>query len=164
MKTTKKTGIVKNQSEIAAHFGVSTQTITKWVQRGMPGRHGKWDIGKIAAWLETRKRERAEFSDLKEEEVRARIRKLEAEATAKEYENRVTEGLLVYRDDVEQEVSEHIIFARSTLDRIPDAVRLELPIEVREPITQLIRNMIHAALVAISEWTPTVSSPGENKA
>ena len=45
------TVVVDRQREVAEFFGVSLATIRSWSsERGMPGKPGAYDLGKITAW------------------------------------------------------------------------------------------------------------------
>ena len=53
MKYIRKHWHANTQAEVADVFGQSVRTIQSWATAGMPGKSGRYPLGKIARWLRT---------------------------------------------------------------------------------------------------------------
>lgn len=45
--------IVDTQADVAREFGVERSTVSAWMQKGMPGRKGAFNLSAITQWLFT---------------------------------------------------------------------------------------------------------------
>src|SRR4051812_4925756 len=86
------------------------------------------------------------------EERQARIRKLNAEAEAKELKNAQSRGELYPAEDVERDVAELTSLIRCRLESIPDELHTEWPLELRQEVTQRMRDKLHLILTSMANW------------
>lgn len=160
------TGVVKTVREVAAAFGMNYTTVAKeWKQNGMPGEKGRYDLALIAAWRDTRKKAPTSSSngrgmdDGNQQDYKRRlaadVRIREAEAARRERDNKVAEGNIVYRDNVNREVSELIIAARSAFKRIPRKMLPRFPRERAVDLAAELDREIDAVLKMMANWRPT---------
>jgi len=154
--------LVPNE-EIAAAHEVTLRTVQGWVARrgGKPFESVEeslaWvseNIGRNGITLGDRKagRFKTPKNELDEEEQRARIRKLDAEAAAKELKNAVMRGELYDAAEAELNVSEFAGMIRGELESWPDVEQTEWPADVRELVTERLRTRIELLLRRMSQW------------
>jgi phage terminase Nu1 subunit (DNA packaging protein) len=86
------------------------------------------------------------------EERQARIRKLNAEAEARELKNAQIRGELYAAEDVERDTAELTSLIRCRLESIPDELHTEWPLEFRQEVTQRMRDKIALILTSMAAW------------
>jgi hypothetical protein len=91
---------------------------------------------------------------LREIEQRARIRKLNADAEAKELTNAQLRGELIEKTEIVREFAEFLAFARPILDAIPDDIATETPKDLRPRHRDIAKNAVDRALKKLSQWKP----------
>ena len=154
--------IVRTYVDVARHFGVTKQTVHRdWVEGGMPGEAGRFDLRKIEKWRGTRRagkgKQRIEDNFIESSKngsqtdtsaadqidditsippsvrkVYAEARKLEAEAIRKERENAEADGRLVDRTVVIRDVSELVIRLKQRLSAAPAEMEMQFPRKTRK--------------------------------
>ncbi|HEY2838961.1 MAG TPA: hypothetical protein VGJ26_07425 [Pirellulales bacterium] len=170
-------GVVRTYREVATTFGVAINTVKKeWRGSGMPGKPGKWDLAEIANWKAMREKNPThplELSglgdgdhsqlklrqDLHLKKLAAETRAKEADASSKEREERVAQGGIVHRDNVDREVAEMIIAARSALKRIPREMMPLFPTERATEWAIELEKRIDRVLTSMSKWRPNYADP-----
>ena len=164
----------KSLSELAKWFGVSVATVkTGWRRAGdMPGKEGHWPLAEIVFWKLDRdivptsedEKEPGPKTALNRKRE-ADARKAEADAAAKELKNELAAGNLLYRDDVEREISEHILVVRHTLERLPATMTPRFPKKIAGELAEQLRVEIEAALAYLADLPasaiPRVMDPEE---
>lgn len=117
-------GKIANLNEVAQIFGVSDQTVRKWVGKGCPvlkqgGQQREWQFSTadVSGWLvaQQKRSNSAEHVDLEE----AKRRKLAAEAELAEIEAAAKRGELVPIDTVARVISDQFTACRARLLSIP---------------------------------------------
>jgi len=112
-----------SQSEIAHHLGLSTKYLGELLDRGVIERkpRGQYDLDEARASYIANLREvaagRAANGDLDLGEERARLAKEQADA--KEMENSIARGELVYIDDVASEIEKQLVKVKTKLLGVP---------------------------------------------
>ena len=158
---------------IAKRLGITAATLAYYRKRGCRAK----SVAGVAAWREANVakngpptlRDRAKGvrpktegdAGLSIEELRAKIRKLTAEAEERELKNAQRRGELYEADDVERDVAELTGMIRTRLESIPDELTQELPPEIRQTATQLWKDRINLILTAMAHWR--LSSWDENE-
>lgn len=88
-RTTSRQTLV-NQTELARMFQVTTRTVQRWGERGLPrqgeGRTAKYPLERCIAWVRERDREEALEAARPKDLEEARLRKAIADAELAEYE------------------------------------------------------------------------------
>jgi len=87
------------------------------------------------------------------EELRAKVRKLTAEAEERELKIAQRRGELYEAADVESDVSELTGMIRARLESIPDELHQEWPPELREQVTARMKERIYLILTAMAQWS-----------
>jgi len=117
------------QAEVAAHLGVSAKYISDLIGKGVLKRAavGKYDIDACRkAYIEHIREQaagRASAGELNLSEERARLAKEQADA--KEMENAVERGDLVYIEDVAKQIENQLTKVRTRLLSVPTKVAPE---------------------------------------
>lgn len=115
--------------QVAAHLGVSTKTVQDLLANGVIQKQarGEYDLDQCLRAYISRLREMAASrvgnGDLNLTDERARLAKEQADA--KEMENAITRGDLVYIEDVAKRVEESLAKVRTRLLAIPTKVAPE---------------------------------------
>src|SRR5687768_4034961 len=94
---------------LAAHYGVSRQTIYNWKNANCPVQHG---LEAIDRWLEANRPDEEDATDLREQKLKWQVVKTRAEAEAKELDNAERRGELVGRTEIVQEFAEFLTHAK----------------------------------------------------
>lgn len=134
---------------LAAHYGVSRQTIYNWRDAGCPIGAG---LPEIDAWLDANRSPELSGLDLKEAKLRGQVFKLQEEIREKRLDNDKKEGLLYEAKLVEQNVAELTGMIRHRMETIADELETEWPPEVRQVVTERLRDKIHLILTEMSQW------------
>lgn len=113
-----------SQKEIAAAFGVTTRTIQRWHDEGLPrqgtGRDTTYDLPECIAWRLEREREEVErILETFENEEASRKKKLAMQARKLELEVEEMEGRLIDIEDLEQLHSAPLAELRGQILSIP---------------------------------------------
>ncbi len=70
---------VSSQREVAKVFGVTPKSVQDWIQQGMPGRRGEYDIAKIREWRDSRSASAtSDTTDLRTQKLEEEIRKTQS--------------------------------------------------------------------------------------
>lgn len=160
-------GVVSTLAAVAQSFGVSFSTVKQeWRRSGMPGCAGHWDLAEIAAWKSLREKNPAalEAGGSKSEEDRAEFRRRlaadvrirEADARRRERENRLAEGGIVLRDDVDRAFAEMIVAVRTAFKRIPRKLMPRFPADQAVELAAEIEREIDDVLNMLSKWRPQI--------
>lgn len=118
------------KGELAAHLGVSDKTVGDLINRGVIQRasRGQYDLDKCRKEYISHIREqaagRAGAGDLVLADERARLAKEQADA--KEMENAVERGDLVYIEDVAKQIENQLTKVRTKLLSVPTKVAPEV--------------------------------------
>jgi phage terminase Nu1 subunit (DNA packaging protein) len=134
--------------ELAAHFGKSRQTIMEWRRRGCP----VGTIAEVERWRNENVKPQASSDSLSRRERIEKLKKLRAERKERERKNRVAEGELYPREDVDLAVSELCGLVRSRLESIPQELESEWPADVRAIVTERLRDRLYLILMEMSQW------------
>jgi phage terminase Nu1 subunit (DNA packaging protein) len=100
------------------------------------------------------------------EERQARIRKLNAEAEARELKNAQLRGELYEAAEVERQVAELTSRIRLRLESIPGELQTEWPAELQAVVTQRMSDKLHLILTEMSHWrleVPANVSTGDSE-
>jgi phage terminase Nu1 subunit (DNA packaging protein) len=160
----------KSLAELAKWFGVSVVTVkTGWRKSGdMPGREGQWPLREILLWKIDRELSSLNLGE-QEPDARSASRdvlnrkrvadasKAEADAAIKNLKCEQLSGNLLYRDDVEREVTEHIAVVRHTLSRLPATLKPRFPKGLADELESQLRVEIEAAMRYLADLPAAVS-------
>jgi|SRR5210317_377654 len=147
-------------SSVANHFGVSPDTVRKWLRQGCPGkvgsggRNGKYDLKEIDNWCKTNGRgpyyddQRGETSQTKAE---LELRKLEIECRQKEFKLKKEQGEYIRKDAVLSEFMEQNANIRSRLEAMPAELAASYPPEMRVDMIADTRHKIGLILKELEE-------------
>lgn len=149
--------IVPSQRAVAKVFGVTPKSIQDWIQQGMPGRRGEYDIAKIREWRDSRSRsgstaKSADTTDLRTQKLEEEVRKLKAEATRAEKTNEFWEGQFIDRHLVENFVSSLNQYVRNELLRLPVEMQSALPAKYRSQLVAEMTDRIRLFLESLASW------------
>lgn len=145
--------IVSSARELAIALDVSLRQCQRYLADGMPGYAGRYDVEECRTWVDRNvQKQDGGSGDLNDAKKRAEIRKLNAEAEAKEVKNLQLAGELVHRDDVLREVSELILRIKTRLEAVPDEIEMELPAEQRPQLKATVGTRIELILREMAGW------------
>lgn len=96
--------IVSTQREVARFFDVQFSRVRRWVDEGMPGRAGRYDLSRIVRWRET-----------KDPEAKARAKRAQIKAEREESDWNREKGNLIEREDHEETIEVVIAIFREGL-------------------------------------------------
>jgi phage terminase Nu1 subunit (DNA packaging protein) len=149
---------VPTQNELATALKVSRQTLCNWREAGAPIADACQlpladAIALLDGWRKNNKRPRFwseaeadEDGTLQERLIASQIRKHKADAVSKELKNAERQGELMDAEEAAQQVAIVLSVLMARLEQIPDEVRKELPLELREPVAQRVDELIVLAL------------------
>lgn len=142
----KRATIVKTQGAVAKHFGRCERTVREWIARGMPGRVGRYNLDRIAAWAhaEGLLGGPAAANRQDPESAKARLDRLRGDAVQLKLARQ--RGELVAADPVRRLVGRLIHEAKSRLDQLPDRILAGLPAELTNDELARIRRHLQKAL------------------
>lgn len=143
--------------ELARLLELSDETISNYVRKGMPvtgkGHAARYNLARCTAWLidfEADKRVRlGQSGNVTEDD--AKVRKLVAEATLKEWEVAELQGRVVRVEDAEHEVTSELQKVRSKLVAIPGtwAARI-VGIKDNASATETLENLVFRLMEDLS--------------
>lgn len=152
------------KKELAAALGLQPSALTHWKNDGAPVEEWlEWSLSEaVALAQEWRNNSRREYNrekldpdadgSLSQQLLAAKVRDTNAAARKKEIENQVREGLLYEAESVEQQVAELTGMIRHRMETIADELETEWPPEVRQVVTERLRDKIHLILTEMSQW------------
>lgn len=140
----KQSFTVGTLTEVGQFFGVTIDAVNRWRGQGMPGRLGRWDLGAIAKWQRTKRRDDAGGDEMRA--VDLQMKRLAVES--KELELRRERGLIVDRADVELWASQIFVSLRDSLLGISEAIGASAPAEIRAFAREETDRIVRAALSA----------------
>lgn len=148
---------VATWQDVGDLLGVRGDTVRKDMRRegmpiaGTPGKAGAFDLRAIARWAIERAREGTtqKTGDGSTEKRQLEVRKLRAEAEAKERENRVAGGEYLEASAVRRDIERAVATARERFLRLTDAMRTFLPAECAD---EVLRQMTRALRDACDEF------------
>jgi phage terminase Nu1 subunit (DNA packaging protein) len=147
-----KRWLVGAVGDVAGFFGVSPETVTKWRQKGMPGKPGKFPLDKIAQWVrETIYPRQGAGQNGELSKAAAEQRKLMAEARTKELKLALLRGRLVERSAVMAENEQMFAKIKARLEAIPEEVGTSLPPALQQDIVSDWRYKLDLVLRELSE-------------
>ena len=127
-------GKLVNRAELAAIFGVSTNTVTSWTARGCPhvqagglGKAWTFDTAAVAQWQAQRSPASGQVEDPDERELRKR--KLAVDLAQAELELAKDQGELVNAEEVRREAYTLARTMRDAFQNLPDRLADELAAE-----------------------------------
>ena len=134
--TKKPEKTVRTQIEVAQECGVSRRTVCDWVRDPTFPRNsdGSYPLVQILVWWVRRKPNTDQ--DLREQKLRAEIRKIKADTYAKQLRNDVMEGRKYVAADVDFFLNSQATMIKNRLEQIPDEVAAETPPEDRVAIRE----------------------------
>lgn len=151
----KKTGVEVNREELAETFGVSTNTITQWIKKGMPvvahggqGKPWRFNTADVHAWHLDRIREQltgaaGTYDDEK-------TRKMRIEADLAEIELRKARGEVVELEIVAEAVKSEYATVRARLGSLPGIVAPKLDTERAGEFLPVIADSVNEVLQELS--------------
>lgn len=156
-----KPRIVSSARELAIALSKSLRQVQRYLSDGMPGSQGCYDIEDCKEWIARNvKSQDAESGDLKEARLRAEVRKLNAEAEAKEMKNEQLAGELCLIADVQQEVSACFLRIKTRLEAIPNELEMLFPAELRASLKGELAERVRLILVEMAAWKLEVEGDG----
>lgn len=153
--------------KLAKAFECSPQTVRGYVRRGMPTSSVKkaheWvsqnvnkNIGQPTQGERAKGQTRSrDIDELEIDELREKIRKLAAEADAKELKNAQVRGELYNAADVERNVAELTGLIRVRLESIPDEIEMDIAPEQRAQLKQRWIEKVRLILTEMSQFRLT---------
>jgi len=157
---------IGTQTGLAKAFDVSLNTVKKWILRaGFPGgAKGPWQYEEVAAYLATTgspKAPGAKPADAAAAEKQTSVVQITATAKALiareqarklKLANDEREGLLVAKDEVEQEMALRVLRIKERLEALPDELLMELPARSRHQLKARIEHKIRLILAEMARW------------
>ena len=156
-------GTVSTLGEVAKAFGVSLSTVKKdWRPSGMPGQARAYNLAEIAEWKRLRTKDpqpdgggTSPANDDLRRRLAADVRIREAEALRKERENKIEEGQILRRDNVQRAFAELIIATRTAFTTLPRKMMPRFPKAEAADLTAELLREVESILKAMAEWRPT---------
>lgn len=158
--------IVSSRTKLAKLLGVSLTMVNIYSSEGMPGSNEEgYDVEECRQWLEARRQAsgrptKAEPTgdelDLREQKLRAEIRKLNAEAEAKELKNQIANGSVYLADEADQFMSQAAVRARERIEQWPAEAIVGIPPEFRDAIREQLERSARELLLELAamKFTP----------
>lgn len=145
---------VDTQAKLALMLGVSERQIRNYIRDGMPGQQGYYDVEDCRDWVSRNVNSPGESvgGNLKEERLKAEVRKLRADAEQKELKNQQTRGELLHRDDVLQQVSEAFLMVKTRLECVPDEIEMQIPPEIRADVKAEVASRVRMVLMEMAAF------------
>lgn len=152
------------KQELAKSLGVSRVALNKWEREGCPVEDVlSWSLPDAVEFLRDWRRQHKlprfqderepdEDGDLQQQLLAAKVRDTNAAARKKEIENQLREGQLYEAEQVEQSVAELTGMIRHRIETIADELETEWPPEVRQAVTERLRDKLHLILTEMSQW------------
>lgn len=149
--------------ELAAQLGVSYDTVRGWPAQGMPGSKGAYILADVVTWQLGKALAAAGAGGGKDDLDRKRdadARLSIANASRRERENRIADGDLISRADVERELGVMLNVTRMHFERIPHDLSPRIPLNAVAVVTAELTHIIRLKLWAMGKyrlsWEPTV--------
>lgn len=136
---------------VAGFFGVSRETVSDWVKKGMPGAEKQFRLDKIAQWLRVEIYPRTPTVG-NPEKAELEIRNLRAETEAREIKTALQRGQLVERIAVLAANEEMFGKIRTRLEAIPEEVGSSIPPDLRQELVADWRNKVHLVLKELAAF------------
>lgn len=148
-------------SEVAAFFGLATQTVKQWRTESppMPGQEGAWPLPEIVRWrhskvvqtdvMQAQRSEQLEATKLKNEQLRAEIA--------------ARRGELIERDEVERDISIALSHVRNRLDNLPHNVSQVVPGDCKAQVIATVGEVVRLALKELSESLSELGKSSESE-
>jgi hypothetical protein len=139
--------------EVAKIVGRSRETLHKYQRDGVDVH----DVDAVRAHMAKlrppvgRGSAGGDSGDLREQKLRAEVAKLNEEVRAKELDNRVREGELVNREAVDRFLSAFVSAERAEMEGWVAEIIVELPVEVRESVSDQLNEKVRMKLLRLSE-------------
>ena len=157
--------VIVNRNQVAQVFGVQPNTITKWVQRGMPvlqeGRQGlpwRFDVEHCVTWrrAEDEREHNAKHGLTEDHPVdlsleRARLARAQTESA--ELRNATLRGELVPAREVLEHWAGMIVAATTHLRAVPSQLKGEIPHLTAEEV-MIARGLIDRACTELADGLP----------
>lgn len=154
-----KPKVVSSARELGIALSVSTRQVQRYLADGMPGSPGRYYLDECREWVAANIQSQGDDGgDLNSAKKRAEIRKLNAEAEAKEMKNRQARGELAAIDDVLQAIAERDIRIKTRLESLPDEIEMRIPSEVRADVKKDVCEYVRLVLKEMAA-SPLVEIP-----
>jgi len=153
-----KTFSVRTLGEVAAFFGVATQTVKQWRSGPdpMPGASGKYDLGEITRWRFSKTVLEPRAPDERREKLE--LEKLEAEVQGKQLRLRREAGELVDRAAAIARVTEMFNTVRQRLLALPEELASAIPQSVRSELVAELKHKMNLVCKEFESWSGDVES------
>jgi phage terminase Nu1 subunit (DNA packaging protein) len=132
----------------------SVKAALQWIESNIRQNIGQPTLGERKAG-KTSRGAASDFGDLEVQELREKIRKLAAEAEAKELKNAEVRGELYNASEVERNVAELTGLIRVRLESIPDEIEMDIIPEQRAQLKQRWVEKIRLILTEMSQFQLT---------
>ena len=141
-------------SDVAAFFGVERNTVTKWIQRGMPGKAKAWPLDQIAQWLRVEiwpRSVRPAGDDESTGKLERRKMRLDIKMRALKFRREC--GELVEREAVAAEIEQAFARVKARLEQVPEEVGTSVPANLQQSVVGDWRDKINLILKELAHWS-----------
>lgn len=146
---------VATLAEVAEFFGVAYDTCKAWRRNGLPGSaESGFDLAEVLKWWRAwRERESDDAEKLTPAKLKtqAEIRRIQADAEARERINREAAGGLVDRRAVEASLAALLLELRRAFQAVPAKLQPLLPHAIQHSVSAELKRRIAAALTEAAD-------------